>query len=438
MKAIILAAGKGERLKPITETRPKPLIPILCKPLLAWQLDWLGGLGDLIDEIVVVVGEMKDKVVEFLSKTNAMRRVRVREQKEQLGTADAVLKAVEGFDENEDVVILYGDVYLDSPEVLYRVADSRENTILGVEVDDPSQYGVLLARGDELIKIVEKPGERYSNIVNAGIYKMRVGDILANKDISLSPRGELEFTDIVNKIAEKTSVKVVRAMKGGWIDLGLPWHVIEANKMALSKLRGQVVKGSIEQPVYISGDVYIGEESYVKAFTYIEGPVYIGRGVKIGPTARLRPYTVVCEGSVIGFSVEIKESVIFENVHANHLSYIGDSIVCEGVNLGAGTITANLRFDEKSVKMRIKGKVVDSRRRKLGSVIGAWVKTGVNVSIMPGIKIGSYSWIYPGAVVKSDVPPKTILKTETKTTLDVMKIEDEHRRIQEEVSSSSP
>lgn len=438
MKAIILAAGKGERLKPITETRPKPLIPILCKPLLAWQLDWLGGLGDLIDEIVVVVGEMKDKVAEFLSKTNAMKRVRVREQKEQLGTADAVLKAVEGLDEDEDVVILYGDVYLDSPEILYRIAVSRENTILGVEVDDPSQYGVLLTRGDELVRIAEKPSERYSNLVNAGVYKMRVGDILANKDISFSPRGELEFTDIVNKISEKTSVKVVRAVKGSWIDLGLPWHVIEANKMALSKLRGQVVKGSIEQPVYISGDVYIGEESYVRAFTYIEGPVYIGRRVKIGPTARLRPYTVVCEGSVIGFSVEVKESVIFENVHANHLSYIGDSIICEGVNLGAGTITANLRFDEKSVKMSIRGKVVDSGRRKLGSVIGAWVKTGVNVSIMPGIKIGSYSWIYPGAVVKSDVPPKTILKTETKAILDVMKVEDEHRRVQEEVSSSSP
>lgn len=438
MKAIILAAGKGERLKPITETRPKPLIPILCKPLLAWQLDWLGGLGDLIDEIIVVVGEMKDKVVEFLSKTSAVKRVRVREQKEQLGTGDAVLKAVEGLDEDEDVVILYGDVYLDSPEVLYRIAASRENTILGVEVDDPSQYGVLLTREDELVRIVEKPSERYSNLVNAGVYKTRVGDILANKDIPFSPRGELEFTDIVNKIAEKTSVKVVRAVKGSWIDLGLPWHVIEANKMALSKLRGQVVKGIIEQPVYISGDVYIGEESHVKAFTYIEGPVYIGRRVKIGPTARLRPYTVICEGSVIGFSVEVKESVIFENVHANHLSYIGDSIVCEGVNLGAGTITANLRFDEKSVKMSIKGKVVDSGRRKLGSVIGAWVKTGVNVSIMPGVKIGSYSWIYPGAVVKSDVPPKTILKTESKAILDVMKVEDEHRRVQKEVSSSSP
>jgi len=95
-----------------------------------------------------------------------------------------------------------------------------------------------------------------------------------------------------------------------------------------------------------------------------------------------------------------------ENVHVAHLSYIGDSILCENVNFGAGTITANLRFDDKPVKMMIKDQLVSTGRRKLGAVVGGYVKTGINVSLMPGVKVGSYSWIAPGAVVYRDIPSK--------------------------------
>jgi bifunctional UDP-N-acetylglucosamine pyrophosphorylase/glucosamine-1-phosphate N-acetyltransferase len=106
--------------------------------------------------------------------------------------------------------------------------------------------------------------------------------------------------------------------------------------------------------------------------------------------------------------VEVKESVLFENVHAHHLSYIGDSVICENVNLGAGTVLANLRHDGKPVKIMIKGVLEDTGRRKLGAIIGANSKTGVNVSVNPGVKIGSNSWILPGTVLYRDVPSNTI------------------------------
>jgi bifunctional UDP-N-acetylglucosamine pyrophosphorylase/glucosamine-1-phosphate N-acetyltransferase len=154
--------------------------------------------------------------------------------------------------------------------------------------------------------------------------------------------------------------------------------------------------------------VYIGEDSIIHSFSSLEGPVYIDSKVEVGPNARVRPFSVICNGSKIGFSVEVKESVLFENVKASHLAYIGDSVVCENVNLGAGTITANLRFDEKPVKMIVKDRLEDTGRVKLGAIIGGHVKTGVNVSIMPGVKIGSYSWILPGSVVHRDVPSKTV------------------------------
>ncbi|MCC6024890.1 MAG: nucleotidyl transferase, partial [Desulfurococcaceae archaeon] len=199
---------------------------------------------------------------------------------------------------------------------------------------------------------------------------------------------------------------------GKWIDVGKPWHVIEANKIALEGVT-TTIRGRIEDPVYIKGSVVIEEGAEIKPFTVIEGPAYIGKGAVIGPHAYIRPWSVICQNSRIGFSVEVKESVIMENVHASHLSYIGDSVICEGVNLGAGTILANLRLDEKSIKMTIKGVREDTGRVKLGGIIGAHVKTGVNVSIMPGVKIGSYSWILPGTVVYRDVPPKTIYPPRT-------------------------
>ncbi|MEM2528144.1 MAG: nucleotidyl transferase, partial [Ignisphaera sp.] len=118
----------------------------------------------------------------------------------------------------------------------------------------------------------------------------------------------------------------------------------------------------------------------------------------------------VMDGAYIGFSVEVKESIVMENTHAAHLTYIGDSILAENINLGAGTIIANLRLDDKTVKLLIDGKKIDSKRIKMGAVIGGYTKTGVNVSIMPGVKIGSHSIIYPGVTVYKDVPPHTIVK----------------------------
>lgn len=256
---------------------------------------------------------------------------------------------------------------------------------------------------------MEKPLQPPSRLVNSGIYKLKVRDIVENSDIQPSPRGELEFTDIVNNMSRRgIRVRVAKLPESTWIDVGRPWHIIEANKMALKELKGRIIKGSIVEPVYITGDVYIGEDAVVKPFTIIEGPAYIDRNVELGPSARIRPWTVVCSGSKIGFSVEVKESVILEDVKAKHLAYIGDSIICEEVNIAAGTIIANLRFDRATIKMNIENHIEDTGRVKMGAVIGARASIGVNVSISPGVKIGSGAWIMPGTVVYRDVESNTI------------------------------
>lgn len=405
MKGVILAAGNGIRLRPITETRPKPLIPVLCRPLISWHVDAMLRAG--VEEILVVVHYMSEMIEERLSREFPRANIKYVRQEEPRGTGDAVLRALEYAKEGDELIIAYSDIFVKDWGIYSKLKEAGGPAVVGARVSDPRHYGVLVVDGGRLSHIVEKPQDPVPGLANAGIYKLRASDILENKDVGLSPRGELEFTDIVSRIAAKKEVKVLALAEGEWIDVGKPWHVIDANKMALSLLRGEI-RGRIVGPVHITGEVYIDETAEILPFTTIEGPAYIGRNARIGPNARVRPWTVICDNSVVGFSVEVKESVLFENVYAHHLSYIGDSVICEGVNFGAGTITANLRFDERNVKMMVKDKLEDTGRKKLGAIVGGGVKTGVNVSIMPGVKIGSGSWIMPGTVVYRDVPPKSI------------------------------
>jgi len=135
--------------------------------------------------------------------------------------------------------------------------------------------------------------------------------------------------------------------------------------------------------------------------------VFVGEGAIVGPNAYLRPGTSLGKGAKVGAGCEVKNSIVMDDdAKIPHLCYVGDSVLGNGVSLGAGTITANLKFNDSNVESRVKGKMVDSGQRKLGAFFGDGAKTGINVSIFPGVKIGADAWIGPGAVVRADVPSK--------------------------------
>lgn len=154
----------------------------------------------------------------------------------------------------------------------------------------------------------------------------------------------------------------------------------------------------------MKGPIWLEDNAVVKSGCYIEGPVYLGEECRIGPNARIRPFTSVQDHAVVGTSCEVKNSIIMAGAKVPHLSYIGDSIIGENCNLGAGTITANIRFDEEPLKMRVKSRLQNTERKKLGAIMGDGVQTGINVSLLPGVRIGSGSWIGPGAIISKDVP----------------------------------
>jgi bifunctional UDP-N-acetylglucosamine pyrophosphorylase/glucosamine-1-phosphate N-acetyltransferase len=186
----------------------------------------------------------------------------------------------------------------------------------------------------------------------------------------------------------------------GWLDIGLPWNILEANKRALEFMRASVC-GEVEDGAFIHGHVTIAKGARIRSGAYIEGPVSIGPNSDVGPNCFIRPATSIGANVRIGNACEIKNSVVMNNTHIAHLSYVGDSIIGEECNFGAGTITANIRFDKKDIRMSVKDIRIDSGRRKLGAVIGDRVQTGINVNVLPGVT---------GFTVRRDVPPGFFLR----------------------------
>ena len=368
MKALILAAGKGERLQPLTDYKPKAMLPVCNKPLIDYQIEMLRKHG--IDEVAVVIGHLEKALKEHLN-------VKFYRDASISGTASAVYAAKDFID--DEFILLYGDVFFDGSinELI-----KTPNSMAVVQVEDVSRYGEVIFRDGKLVNIKEKSGSG-SGFVNAGIYHFDPTILDFIEKTEESNRGEFELTDSIMMLNRSEKVRVV-PVNGYWNDIGYPWDYIDANMYMLNKIGFSA-----------------GENTEIWSNAMIRKPVVIGSGCKIKNCVIER--SVVGDGCVIGEFSIVKRSIVMNKSKVPHLNYVADSVIAEGCNLGAGTKIANLRFDDANVKVTIKGRRIDSGRRKLGAFIGYNVKTGINVSIYPGVKIGSDSWIEAEVLVKKDV-----------------------------------
>jgi len=183
-----------------------------------------------------------------------------------------------------------------------------------------------------------------------------------------------------------------------------PWHLLDINEEILKKT-GKKIEGIIEKNTTIKGNTIVGENSEILAGSYIEGPVIIGSNCKIGPNCYIRSYTSIGNGCHVGNACEIKNSIIMDNSSAPHQNYVGDSVIGCNCNLGAGTKIANLRFDKKNIEVVLNGKKVDTKRKKLGAIIGDNVQTGINSMINVSTTIGNNVFIGPGAIATGEIKP---------------------------------
>ena len=184
-----------------------------------------------------------------------------------------------------------------------------------------------------------------------------------------------------------------------------PWDALRANELFVSAITGNLIHGSVHTSAVIEGIVHIGVGTRILPGVFIEGNVIIGDNCKIGPNCYIRGHTSIGDHCHIGQSVEIKNCLILSRTNVGHLSYIGDSVLGENVNLGAGTTTSNLRHDGKNHRSMVNGVLVDTGRRKFGTIIGDGVHTGIHTALYPGRKLWPRTTTRPGQIVQHDILP---------------------------------
>lgn len=416
LKAIILSAGEGSRMRPLTLTKPKTMLPVAGKPIIQYNIESLRDNG--INDILLIV-RYKEEIVRnyFGDGSDFGVNISYKTQKDFLGTANAISYGEDFIDDS--IIVLNGDIILDD-EIIHEIIKkynylSPDTLMLLTEVEDPSAFGVVEIENGNIKNIVEKPKreEAPSNLVNAGIYIFNKDIFDKIRETEISERGEYEITDSLSLQIEDNKTVIGHKTSKDWIDVGRPWELIEVNEELIGKLKTEI-KGTVEAGAVIHGEVFLDEGSVIKAGVYIEGNVYIGKNCDIGPNSYIRGNTYFGDNVHVGNAVEIKNSIIMENTNVSHLSYVGDSVIGSNCNIAAGTNIANLRFDNATIKTKIKNQKIDSGRRKLGAIIGDSVKTGINSSFSPGVKVGHNSTIGSGVLLYEDLPSDTrVLEKQT-------------------------
>jgi bifunctional UDP-N-acetylglucosamine pyrophosphorylase/glucosamine-1-phosphate N-acetyltransferase len=400
MKCVILAAGEGKRMHPLTYTRPKVMLPIAGKPILEWNL--LNARAAGLKEFIFVVSYKSEMVREYFGNGKPWNvKINYVNQGKAMGTAHAI-GTVEPF--VNECIVLCGDTIFGINDIK-NIAE--KGTKIGlVKIDNAKDYGIVEIKGNRVIKINEKMEHPSSNIINAGIYHFNKQIFKFIHKTEKSSRGEFEITDSINMLTSKERADGVFLKE--WRDVVYPWHLLDANEELLKKLKTKI-QGTVEKNVTVNGTIVVGKGTIIRSGSYIEGPVVIGDESKIGPNCYLRPYTTIGNNCHIGNACEVKNSLIMDHSNVPHLNYVGDSIIGQYCNLGAGTTVANLRLDKNNIIVTLNGKKLDSKRRKLGMVMGDNVQTGINSIINVGTMIGNNVFIGPGAIVKGEITPKTMI-----------------------------
>ena len=420
MKALLLCGGIGKRMFPIAED--KLLLSFLGRPLLRHQLDRLKEAG--LQDLVVVANPHNAAQIERIVREAAGFSASFVVQKEARGIANA-LETARRFLKGELLIINPNDVFETAAlaSLLRRHrgrapagrAGSPAAYLVGCEVSEyfPGGYLVTNSR-NELRRIVEKPprGEEPSRLVNMLLHlHTEAADLM--KYIA---RVETERDDVYEcaldlMVREGRRIRVV-PYAGFWKAIKYPWHIFGITRHFLDHCRPRISPTAQVSPrAVVEGRVIIEDVVRVLENAVIRGPAYIGAKSIIGNNVLVRDYSHIGRNCVVGYSTEVKGSYIGDNCWF-HSSYVGDSIIDDNCSLAAGTVLANFRFDERNVRVKVSGQVVDTGMDKFGAIMGAGSKTGINASIMPGVRIGPNSFVGSHVCLMRDLPANKLAMME--------------------------
>lgn len=374
MQAVILAAGEGKRIRPLTRSRPKALIPVANRPIIDYSIDALRACQ--ISDIIVVVGYRKEQFIRHLNAADLPVEVVVQEK--QLGTAHALRTASELIDDR--FLVIPGDNYIDARS-LGKIAAAEPPALLVKEHPYPSNFGVVLAKGRHLEGIVEKPEKSPSFMVSTGIFSLE-------PDMFPGMR-ETELTDAVNRmIQEGARFEVIPA--GDWQDAVYPWDLLSMNRKLMEDILPRKA-GTIESFTHIKGKVTLGKDSIIGPHCSVQGPVVIGEDCVIGPNTCIGPHTSIGAGTRVEPHCIIEQSLVMGDVTIGSFSHISSSIIGEGVRFGdhASTLPASNLIEIEGVPIR----------GIFGAIMGDGSKTGAFCRF-EGAMVGNSAVIGSGKTIR--------------------------------------
>jgi UDP-N-acetylglucosamine diphosphorylase / glucose-1-phosphate thymidylyltransferase / UDP-N-acetylgalactosamine diphosphorylase / glucosamine-1-phosphate N-acetyltransferase / galactosamine-1-phosphate N-acetyltransferase len=407
MKAIILAAGRSKRMKPISD---KNFLNFVGKPLIVHQLESLRAAG--FEEIIVVGGA--HNMAQFEKLRREIDFELVEQEDLDAGMCGAVLSSREKIGDGPVLIFSSNDVVDESAFELIKKASEGEadSYILGKKVDEYFPGGYLDIDDNGLIRgIVEKPGEgnEPSDIINLVLHLHKNPKKLIEKLEQVSSESDDLYEKAMDELIKEGAKFEAVPYEGFWQAIKFPWHVQKVFDYYFGKAeKGVSDEASVADSACVQGEVIIEKGAKIFAGACVNGPAYIGKGAVIGNNALVREASVG-ENSVIGFGTEVARSFLGNDVWT-HSNYVGDSVIGNNVSFGAGAVTGNLRLDEENVHVRHGEGKLDTGSNKFGLICGDNVRFGINASLMPGVKVGADSFVGAGVILAEDVPDGSFVR----------------------------
>jgi len=384
--AVVLAAGEGTRLRPLTRNRPKPMLPAANRPILEHVLDALVDAG--VRQLVLVVGYRRDRVQEYFGPSYRDVPIEYAVQDKQLGSGHALLQARDAIEGS--CVVVNGDRLIEAGSVR-DVVDAFETddvpaALAVIERPSVRHYGAVVLRDRDIDQIVEKPDTDEYRLINAGIYAFDAAIFEAIDETSRAD-GELGLTDTIAELVDRERVRGVRT-EGLWVDATYPWDLLEVAAEVLA--RGRVPQQETD------GAVWVDPAATVHDDAVLQGPVAVGPDSEIGPGAVVGPIVAVGRNGTVGANATVQRTVLDADTRVAAGSTLVDAVLGQTVHLGPGTTVPGGPAD-----VRVDTEVFEEQ--PLGAVIADRTTAAGDVSFEPGALVGPNVEIHAGAHVPGRV-----------------------------------
>ncbi len=434
---VIVAGGKNSRFFPLNTETHKGFLSIAGKPIVVRALENLKDRGFAIkgsgEKIIIVVSpkDFDGKGLDQYLKDNDIASklqldIQLVLQESAKGMGNALLTAKKYFSEStSDSFILASPYHLNLGEIAQELWQKKQSSgascvLSATKTDSPEMFGVLDLNPnnyEEVLGIIEKPEIIVSsdkNLQDLNYFKVNSIYLFDNnfvEELSKTPEEEYSLEVAITKYAKQNKTSWLEDTKEN-LSLKYPWQLFNAFEKIMRQEQTSISpEAKISETTIIddsNGPIIIEASAEIGDYTKIVGPCYIGKNVFIGDYSFIRVASIE-EGTTVGSNTEVARCIFFEDVTI-HYGYISDSILGSSTHVGAGLITANKRFDRNGVRVKIKGKMVDSRREGFGVITGSNVQIGIRTSTMPGILIGKSSIIYPGLIIGENIKENETVK----------------------------